>query len=177
MSEMFFQGTKRPGASGCSRARGLTLAGWGFQEGWRFQNPRVSGKIYNTISSRCEAIAVCQIWPWTSAPLSLSTACGVIFISHICLYLADIADGSLEYSGGGMFLIPLVSRNINFESSLFSSCRVIAPNILRFLFVTEVCAVALKTWIVRSHGFGSPKKIYCHKNLPFLWLKSGFGFV
>ena len=29
-----------------SRDRGLTLAGWGFQEVWRFQNPRVSGKIY-----------------------------------------------------------------------------------------------------------------------------------
>jgi len=71
--------------------------------------------------------------------------CAGSYISHTCLYLADIADGSLECSGGGMFLIPVVSRNIDFESSFFSSCRPIAPNILRFLFVTEVCAVPLKT--------------------------------
>ena len=44
---------KRPGASGFSRDRGLTLAGWGFQEVWRFQNPRVFRENIH------------QIWAWS----------------------------------------------------------------------------------------------------------------
>ena len=40
-----FQGKKAKGFR-VSRDGGLPLAGWGFQEVWRFQNPRVSGKIY-----------------------------------------------------------------------------------------------------------------------------------
>ena len=45
MSEMFPEYQNAKGFR-TSRNRGLTLAGWGFQEVWRFQNPRVSGKIY-----------------------------------------------------------------------------------------------------------------------------------
>ena len=45
MSEMF-PGYQNAKGFRVSRDRGLTLAGWGFQEVWRFQNPRVSGKIY-----------------------------------------------------------------------------------------------------------------------------------
>ena len=44
----------------------------------------------------------------------------------------------------------------------------IAPNVMRFLFVTEICAVALEIRVVRLHGFGSSKKICSRKNVPFL---------
>ena len=43
-----------------------------------------------------------------------------VYIPHLC-FIAGIVDGSLECSWEGLFLIPVVSRNISFESSFFSS--------------------------------------------------------